>query len=200
MAKLTIHVQPFTLNIKSTCMQPSIYRRTQSHAGLALPDYSRYFHVVRIVSMSSSRYKQRWRITLRDTRHPIMLRQSLVFRTSFELRHSFVLRRFLFSLHWSLLVLRQVLASASMVLARALTVLARASTVLAHNLKCLACDSMGLTRDSTGLACASTVLTQRFISLVTRDKVWSIRCCGCVYLVLVQKHRLIIPTQSATTV
>ena len=94
-AKLTLHVQPFSLDVKPTCMQPTTYRRTQSRASLALPDYSRYFRIVRIVrqhqtspvpSVSSSRYKQRWRSSLHDTRHPIMPRRSLVLRTSFVLR------------------------------------------------------------------------------------------------------------------
>ena len=60
------------------------------------------------------------------------------------------------------------------------------STILAHN-------SMGLTH-------ASTVLTRHFISRVTQDKVWSIPCCGRVYLLLVPTNQgLIIPTQSTTT-
>ena len=176
-------------------MQPPIYRRTQSRASLALPDYSRYFRKVRVVrqrqsspvlSVSSSRYKQSWRSSLHDTWHPIMLRQSLVLQTlfvlrrSFVLRCSFVLRRFSFTLQRSSLVLQQVLA-------RALMVIAHASTVLARNSTVLACDSTALTHDLTGLIRAATVL-RRFISHVTRDKVWSIRCCRCVYLILVQNR------------
>ena len=72
----SLHVQPFSLDTKPTCMQPPIYRRTQFHAGLALPDYCHYFRVVRIVrqcqtssepSVSSSHYKQRWQSSLHDT-------------------------------------------------------------------------------------------------------------------------------------
>ena len=79
----------------------------------------------------------------------------------------------------SSLVLLQVLARASTVLVRASTVLARALTVLARN-------STVLTHNSTGLTCASTILARCFTLRNTRDKVWSVLCCGCVYLVLVQ--------------
>ena len=77
MVKPPIHVnvQPFSLYIKPTCMQPPIFHHTQSR-GL---DHSRYFCVARIVrqcqpsplpSVSSSRYKQCWQSSLYDTRHP----------------------------------------------------------------------------------------------------------------------------------
>ena len=184
-------------------MQPPIYHHTQSRASLALPDYSRYFRVVWIVrqhqtspvpSVSSSRHKQRWRSSLHDTRHPIILALTVLWML-FVLSRSFVLGRFSFTLRRSSLMLWQVLARASMCLARALMVLARASTVLARALMVLARASTALTRnstglagDSTGLTHASTVLTRSFISRVTQDKVWSIRCCRYVYLVLVQNR------------
>ena len=58
-------VQPFSLNIKLTCMQPPIYRRTQTCASLAGVE-SCYLLV-----------EQRWPRSLHGTRHPIMLRRSL---------------------------------------------------------------------------------------------------------------------------
>ena len=137
-------------------MQPPLYSCTQSCASLALPDYLCYFRLVRLVrqrqtspvpSVSSSRYKQRWQSSLHDTQHPIMLRWSLVLRTSFVLRRS----------------------SALMV-----------SFLLRRSSR----DLTGLTRDSTSLNCASTVLARRFISHVTRSKVWSMLCSEFVYLVV----------------
>ena len=111
-----------------------------------------------VPSVSSSCYKQRWRSSLHDTRHPIVLRRS------------FVLQRFSFMLRRSSLVLQQVLADALIVLACALMVLAR--------------NSMGLTRNSMGLTHNSTGFTRCFMSHVTRDKVWSIPVVGVSILYL----------------
>ena len=159
----SFHVEPFSLDIKPTCMQPPIYRHTQSRAGMVLPDLvllSRSANSQATqdywVLYPASFLKQRWWSSLHNTWHPITLCRSLVLWTLFVLQCSFVLRQFLLALRRSLLVLWR----SSLVPWRSSLVLWRSSLVIWRSSFAFQWASLTLPRSSLGI-----------LFHVTRDKV-----------------------------